>query len=141
MKRNNLIFLAISFLLLILVALFYRYHIFNHHFVDEEDNLVLGYYLTSGEKLYQDVFSHHQPFAYILSTAIQKKTQPTSVFLLIKRHREFMIFWSLIWGIFLLIRFRTLFIPILLIYELAKIYLFGNLFLADGLVVYPLLYL
>src|SRR3989344_1765887 len=94
-SRINLILITIG--LLIFLGYFYENKVFYIHFVDEEDNLVLGKYLTRGEKLYSDLFSHHQPLAYIISAGIQKTTDPNSIALLIKRHREFLIVWSAIW--------------------------------------------
>lgn len=41
-------------------------------FVDEADNLATGALLTRGYLLYRDVFSHHFPFAYYWSTAVQE---------------------------------------------------------------------
>lgn len=111
------------------------------HFVDEEDNIVLGNYLLQGEKLYSDLFSQHQPLAYISSAGVTKITKPNTLFLLIKRHREAVIAWSILWAIILIIRFRMVMTVTLLIYEPIKIFLLGNLFLSESLVVYPFIYL
>lgn len=137
-----------KFLLILTGVLFLTYSsiqyenkVFAIHFVDEEDNIVLGKYLLENKKLYGDLFSHHQPSGYILSAGVQKVTDPNSIFLLIKRHREAIIAWSFIWSLVLILRFGWPLLIFVSIYELTKIYLFGNLFLAESLVIYPLIYL
>ncbi len=138
-KKNKWFVLAV--ILLIFISFFYHNKMYSLHFVDEEDNFVLGYYLFFGEKIYSDLFSHHQPLGYIISAVIQLVTQPDTILELIKRHREFVIGWSLLWGGLLLWRFRQkVFIP-LIIFEISKVYLLGNLFLSESLAVYPVLYL
>lgn len=134
-------------LLLAVIALFlltgkaYQNQSLSFHFVDEEDNIVLGNYLLKGEKLYSDLFSHHQPLAYVFSAGVQKTTEPNTLYLLIKRHREAIIAWSFFWAVLLVWRFRLLMLLTLLIYEPLKIFLLGNLFLSESLVVYPLAYM
>lgn len=137
-KNKWLILASLGFLVL---SLIYSNKIFAIKFVDEEDNLILGYFLQNGQKLYSDLFSHHQPLAYILSAAIQLISQPKEVYDLIKIHREFIIFWSFSWCFTLVWRFKEKVIIPLFIYELSKFYLYGNLFLSESLALYPILYL
>lgn len=133
--------LVLGVFLLLILAYFYHNKIFSIHFVDEEDNFVLGKFLLENKKLYSDLFSHHQPLGYIMSAGIQAILDLPNIFMMVKRHREFMILWSLIWGIVLLLRFNYKVLLPLLIYELTKFYLFGNLFLSESLAVYPMIYL
>src|SRR3990172_8859451 len=101
-RVNNRGFLIVfGVIFLILTSYFYNRHALNIHFVDEEENIVLGSYILKGEKLYSDLFSQHQPLAYISSALIQKLTHPGSIFTLISRHRQPMILCSFIWGMFL----------------------------------------
>ena len=135
-----------KWLILAVIALLfisYTYHnkIFSIHFVDEEDNFILGKYLLEGQKLYSDLFSHHQPMGYILSAGYQSVTNPDNIYMLIKRHREFMIAWSFLWCALLLWKFRNKVILPLITFEITKFYLLGNLFLSESLAVYPVLYL
>jgi len=129
--------------LFILLFIGYTYHnkIFSIHFVDEEDNFILGKYLLEDQKLYSDLFSHHQPMGYIISAGYQSVTQPDNIYMLIKRHREFMIAWSFLWCALLLWKFRNKIILPLITFEITKFYLLGNLFLSESLAVYPVLYL
>ena len=136
--RRLAVFLAIIISLLTLS--FYRSHIFALHFVDEDDNIVIGNYLREGQSLYSEVFSQHQPSMFVISSWIQSSLSIDNVLMVIKRHREFMIAWSILWFLILTARFGW---PLLLsgaVIELAKISLLGNLFLAESLVIYPLLY-
>lgn len=133
--------LGILFLFLAIIFYFYERQVFSPHFVDEEDNFVLGKYIKNGEVLYKDLFSHHQPFSYVFSAGIQQITDPNSIYLLIKRHREVVMLWALLWWVILSIKIGWLIIPIALVYEVTKIYLLGHLFLSESFAVYPLIYL
>src|SRR4030066_1503588 len=141
MKIRKILLLFLSFLVLGFVGYHYENKVSYVHFVDEEENVVGGKYIVAGQKLYSDIFSQHQPVAYILSAGIQKVTNPTSIFLLIKRHREFMIAWSIIWATFLIWRYGFRVAPAGFAFEVSKIFLLGNLFLAESIVIYPVLYL
>lgn len=143
MKKISFFHLLIlaSLAVFLLIGNAYRNQSLSFHFVDEEDNIVLGSYLLKNEKLYSDLFSHHQPLAYIFSAGVQKVTHPNTLYLLIKRHRETMIAWSALWIILLVWRFRLFMLLTFLIYEPLKIFLLGNLFLSESLIVYPLAYL
>lgn len=138
---QKFIWLGVGIIFLIIIDYFYLQKIFAIHFVDEEDNLVLGKLLIDKFLLYKDLFSHHQPLAYILSSFIQQSLDLNSIYLLIKRHREFMIAYSSIWALFLVYRFGWRMLGTVIFFELSKIYLFGNLFLAESFVAYPLIYL
>ena len=132
---------ALALITIVITVPGFRSHIFALNFVDEDDNIVIGNYVREGKKLYTDVFSQHQPSMFILSSQIQKMTRTDNILMTIKRHREFMIAWSIIWFFILTLRFGwPILVPISML-ELTKISLLGNLFLAEGLVVYPLLYL
>lgn len=141
MKIKRLFPIIISFIALLVIGFFYENKVSYIHFVDEEENIVTANYMLAGERFYSDIFSQHQPVASVISMGIQKTTNPTSIFLLIKRHREFIIAWSIIWATFIIARFGLWTLPAVLTYEASKIFLLGNLFLAESLSVYPLVYL
>ncbi len=148
MPSNLLTLLKNRYLVLICVlgfvsitSFFYFQKTFSFHFVDEEDNFVLGMYLNHGEKLYSDLFSHHQPFSYILSAKLQQIAPYENIYQLIERHRLFMIAWSIIWLLIITLRFGWMGFFFAFFYESSKIYLFGNLFLSESLVVFPTSYL
>lgn len=140
-KPYRLIAVLSSIVFLVFTSIFYENRVASFHFVDEEYNFVLGKYLLGGEKLYQKTFSNHQPLGFVISAAVQGVTQPNSIFLLVKRHREFMIAYSFFWSIGLVAAFGLPALLFVALYELMKIFLLGNLFLPEALSVYPLLYL
>lgn len=133
--------LILGSLFIIAVDYFYLNKVFSFHFVDEEDNFILGHFLLQGQKLYSDLFSHHQPLGYVISAAFQLIVDPQNIEMLVKRHREFMIIWSVLWSLILIWRFREKVIAPLIIYEASKFFLLGSLFLSESLAVYPILYL
>lgn len=133
--------LILGSLFIIAIDYFYLNKVFSLHFVDEEDNFVLGHFLLQGQKLYSDLFSHHQPLGYIMSAALQFLVEPQNIQMLVKRHREFMIGWSVIWCLILIWRFKERVIAPLIIYESSKFFLLGSLFLSESLAVYPIIYL
>ncbi len=133
--------LLITLLFLILTGYFYSNKALSFKFVDEEDNFVFGKYLVWREKLYDDLLSNHQPVTFILSYIVQEYTHPSNIYSLVTRHRQALIFWTFFWSLLLTYYFgvRTFFF--VFFFELTKIYLLGNLFLAESFVVYPLLFL
>lgn len=141
LDRPKLLLLFITLIFLIITSRAYQNQALAFHFVDEEDNLVLGKYLLEGEKLYSDLFSHHQPMSYIFSAGVQKITHPNTIYLLIKRHREAVIAWSCLWILGLVWRFGLPLLMTVVILEPIKIFLLGHLFLSESLVIYPFAYL
>lgn len=141
MKIPRIIIILVALVILLITSRSYQTSAFSFHFVDEEDNLVLGKYLLQGETLYRDVFSHHQPLAYIMSAGVQKLTSPNSIYLLIKKHREVIILWAVVWSALLVARFGWPMLLTVAIVEPIKIFLLGHLFLSESLVIYPFIYL
>lgn len=131
---------ATIFLIGISVVLSFN-QLFFLQFVDEEDNFILGHFLLGGQKLYSDLFSHHQPYAYLISALLQFIFQPENIFELVQLHRFFMISWSIGWILFLVWRFKQKVLIPFFAFELIKLYALGNLFLSEALAVYPLFYL
>jgi hypothetical protein len=139
--KTGLIFFLITLLFVVTSSFFYENKTLYTNFVDEEDNMVSAKYILSGQELYKDIFEQHQPTLYLISSGIQKVVNPGSIFLLIKRHREFVIIWSDIWDIVIAGCFGWVGLGFVLIYELTKHFLFGNFFLAEAFSVYPLVFL
>lgn len=139
--RSKQVLIFITALFLILTSFYFLSNSHNIRFVDEEENIVGGSYLLKGERLYSDIFLQHQPLTYIFSSILQKLINVNSIYLLIKTHRIAIVIWSFVWSIFLVIRFGSPLVGFIFLYELLKIYLFGNFFLAESLSVYPLVYL
>lgn len=133
------IFLTIFFFLI--VGYLYRDNVFAIRFVDEEYNLAIGKYLIQQEILYKGIITNHQPITHILSGLVQAVTNPNSVYSLILTHRVVILLWSMLWAIILVLRYRWIGLVFVVIYELTKSNLFGNLFLAEAFSVYPLIFL
>lgn len=119
---------------------FYRENNINIRFVDEEENIVVGNFLNKGFVLYKDLFVQHQPSAYLLSGFLQKMFRSHTIYEVVSLHRDFIVFWSFIWGILCFLYFGWSFFLAFLFIETTKIFIFGNLFIAESLVVYPILF-
>ena len=141
-KKNLSRVLPAIFIILFFVSFLkpFENNIFNIAFGDEDDNFVTGSWLLKGKELYRDVFFQHQPTPSIISAGVQKITKPNTTFLLVKRHREFIFFYSLFWILLLTYRFGLIFALTGITFELTKFTLLGNLFLAESLVAYPVMY-
>jgi hypothetical protein len=140
-KFVSFVLLIFTFGFLVTTTFAYQNKSLSLHFVDEEHNFALGKWLLQGDRLYSDLFSNHQPLAHIGSAAIQTITEPNSIFLLVKRHREFMIGFSALFSLFLVWRFGWPLFIFVAIYEPTKIFLLGNLFLSEALIIYPLIFI
>lgn len=71
-RRERLPLIRATVLLIVLLGSGYRFYRLRHHldFNDENDNAVVGWLLTKGERLYATVFSHHMPVAYAAAQAV-----------------------------------------------------------------------
>lgn len=108
---------------------------------DDCFNFSAAYFMTRGKTLYSQIFFNHQPLMASLSFLLQSLTHPPTLYKLILYHRLFVICFSLLLDIFLILRFSWPGIGFVLFYETTKYYIFGDRFLAEGLIVYPLVYL
>ncbi len=108
---------------------------------DDCFNFMGGYFLLKGKHIYSDFFFNHQPLAAYLSFIIQYFTHPQSIFELVLRHRQFMIFFSFFFNILLILRYGIKSLIFAVLFEFSKFYIFGDRFLAEGIIVYPLIYM
>ena len=111
------------------------------HFVDEEDHIAFADYINQGYQLHQDIQNNHQPLIYFGSAAIQKLTKPDNIFMLIRRHRQAVYIYGLLWSLLIVWRFKDLGIIFVIFFEFLKYWLLGNLWLMETLAVYPAVYL
>lgn len=123
--------------------LFIIYHgrVASFIFFDEYANYIAAYFMSHGHELYAQNFFNHQMLPVYISFLIQNLLHPTTLYSLYLDHRMFILFMSFICGSFLLIRMRWIALGFIFIFEISKYYLFGNLFLAESMIVYPLVYL
>lgn len=108
---------------------------------DDCFNIAGGYFLSLGKQLYTDFFFNHQPIPAYISWAIQSLYQPQSIYELIYRHRMVLIYYFAIADVVLTLRFGLAGFAFAVLYETTKGYVFGERFLAESMIVYPLVYL
>lgn len=108
---------------------------------DDCFNFMGGYFLLSGKQIFFEFFYNHQPFAAYISYFVQWLAHPINVFELVLRHRQFVMLFAFLFHILLIWRFGLVAFLFALIYELSKFYLFGDRFLAEAIIVYPIAYL
>ncbi|MBI4066380.1 hypothetical protein HY411_01545 [Candidatus Gottesmanbacteria bacterium] len=94
-----------------------------------------------GKRLYTDFFFNHQPLPAYISWAIQSLYQPQSIYELVYRHRMVLIYYFVAADLLLTLRFGLAGFAFAVLYETTKGYVFGERFLAESMVVYPLVYL
>lgn len=110
-------------------------------FTDAYNSYARAYFMEKGRSLYSGIFSHHNMLMVYISYVIQLLFQPQSLYKLVMTHQMFLAIFSVIMASLIIIRFRYVGLAFVLIYELCKYFLFGNLFLAEALVSYFIVYL
>jgi len=108
---------------------------------DDCFNFLGGYFLLHGKSLYSQIFFNHAPFMAFISAFIQYFFHPINLYDLILRHRQFILAFGFFMNFILFLRFGLPFIGFTLFYEITKFYIFGDRFLGEGVVVYPIIYL
>jgi len=78
--------------------------------------------------------------AYI-SSIIQTVMNPINIFDLVLKHRQFVMLFGFLFNLLLVFRFGIPAFLFFLFFEFTKFYIFGDRFLAEGILVYPLIYL
>ena len=137
----------VFFFLLLLIPIYYiLYQIFIPRIAsfgcsDDCLNLVAGFFILKGFYPYWDFFFNHQILMPYISFLVQAVYDPINVFDLILRHRQFLLFFSFVFNAFLILRFRLSGFLFVLFYEFSKFYLFGDRFLAEAFIVYPIVYM
>lgn len=145
--KNNIKFLKIVFLTVILIFLLINNFFLNENFSlstrfgDEDAHMIGGYFINKGEKLYRDISTHHQPLVYFISAFWQRIINPPNLFIFIKRHREFIFLYSFFWILVFFKFFGFVTIFFIGIYEIYKYEILGNLLLQENIAVYPLAFI
>lgn len=134
------LFFFISSIFLIFVS--YRYFLYSvsFAFVDEYDNVVAGYFMSKGYSLFSQIFHNRQFGMVFISYVLQVITKPESLYSLILVHRLSIIFFSFAFFLLLSVRFGIIGMVFSVLFEVLKFFLFGNLFLAESFIVYPVVY-
>src|SRR3989344_1861502 len=143
-NHNALILLILLFLLIPLYVILYKIYIPRVNAFgcfDDCFNYLGGYFIANGKHIYSNFFFNHQPIPAFLSYIIQTVTHPINIFDLVLRHRQALMLFGLLFNALLIIRFRLPAFLFVIIFELSKFYVFGDRFLAEGIIVYPIVYL
>lgn len=108
---------------------------------DDCFNFLGGYFILHGKKLYEEIFFNHQPLFAFISFLVQKFSDPINIYDLILKHRQLLMGFALLMNLLLVWRFRWTAVFFAVSFELTKYYFFGDRFLAESFIVYPLVYL
>ena len=108
---------------------------------DDCFNYVGGYFITRGKSLYTEIYFNHMPLMAYLSAFIQHYGNPINIYALLLQHRQFLLLFGFIFNVFLCWRFGIIALIYTVLFEFSKFYVFGDRFLAESFIVYPLVYL
>lgn len=108
---------------------------------DDCSQYMVGFFINSGKHLYSEIFHNHQPLTDYMSALVQRVGKPESLYQLVFQHRMATLVWALAWDVFLTLRFGCVGLGFSFLYETTKGYLFGERFLAEAFIVYPIVYL
>lgn len=108
---------------------------------DDCFNIVAGYFIVEGKRLYSEIFFNHQPLMAYFSSFIQTVFHPINIYDLILTHRQTVMAFSFVMNVLMVLRFGLPMLGFVLLYEFSKFYVFGDRFLAEGIIVYPLVYM
>jgi len=136
-----LIYLALFLSVEYVLYRIYQNRILEFGCFDDCYNYGAGYFLVQGKKLYTELaFGHNMLMAYA-SAVIQSIHIPVNIYEFILIHRRVLFLYGLIMDLLIILRFRAAGAGFMLLYEFSKFYLFGDRFLAEGAIVYPLVYM
>ncbi len=142
--KQLLILGIISGSLFIFYALLYRPYMSRaNSFGCFDDCMNFGgaYFMQQGRQLYSEVFFNHQPIMAYLSYGVLEVFKPASIFELLLNHKQFLFLFGFLSSIFIIRRFLWAGALFVLFYETTKFYLFGDRFIAESFIIYPLVYL
>lgn len=108
---------------------------------DDCNNFLGGYFLLKDKQIFSEFFFNHAPLMAHISFFIQRLSSPDSLYSLVLNHRLFLIGFSYIFSLFLIFRFKFIAFIFLIIFEFTKYYIFGDRFLAESFIIYPIIYL
>lgn len=146
---RNIIISNLHVLLLLLLLIPFYYILYKIYIpklaafgcFDDCFNYVGGYFIANGKHIYKDFFFNHQLIPPLISYFIQEITNPINIYDLLLKHRQFLMLFGLFFNALLILRFKSPAFLFVLFYELSKFYIFGDRFLAEGMIVYPVVYL
>lgn len=141
MLRNQKLLILFLFIFFPIICWIYYQRVGTFSLGDEWNNWVPAFFMQKGRTLFSQVFHNHQLLPVYISFILQSLFHPTTLYKLVFLHRGFVIAWSILFNLLIIYRFGLRGAGFVFVYELTKYYVFGNLFLAETLLVYPLVYL
>lgn len=108
---------------------------------DDCFNFMGGYFLLKGKHIFSDFFYNHQPITAYISFVIQYVSTPENIYELVLRHRQFILLIGLVSNTVLIFRFGAKVILFTIFFEFSKFYIFGDRFLAENIIIYPIVYM
>jgi hypothetical protein len=107
---------------------------------DDCFNILGGWFVLQGKHVFSEIFFNHQPLMAYISAGIQYVYHPETPYLLIYNHRMILIWYAILWNLLLIWRFGFSGFLFSVFYETTKAYMFGDRFLAESFITYPLVY-
>lgn len=141
MLRNQKLLILFSFIFFPIIAWTYYQRVGTFSLGDEWNNWIPAFFMQKGRTLFSEIFHNHQLLPVYISYILQSVFHPTTLYKLVFLHRGFVIAWSILFNLLIIHRFGLRGAGFVFVYELTKYYVFGHLFLAETLLVYPLVYL
>lgn len=108
---------------------------------DDCFNYTAGYFITQGKQIYSEFFFNHAPLPAFVSAAILTHGNPINIYELVLQHRQFILLFSGVFALIIVLRFGTKALLVVFGLEALKWYFFGHRFLGESLIVYPIAYL
>lgn len=144
--RNRKVFPNIGIIFIFIIFSVFLFNIYFNRFAsfgcfDECFNYVAGHYVLDGRILYKEIFFNHQMGMAYLSAIIQGILKPEGIYYLVLEHRMFIFFFGVLMDLLLIWRFKAAGVGFAFLFEATKFYFMGSLFLAESVLVYPLVYL
>lgn len=119
----------------------YRDRIGSFGCFDDCSVYMAAYFVNAGKQLYAEIFFNHQPLVVYLSAFIQRISQPENTYVLLSSHRMFIVYFSMVADALLVLRFGLPALAFAFLYESTKGFVFGERFLPESMIVYPIVYL
>lgn len=108
---------------------------------DDCFSFAAGYFLNHNKILYSEIFYNHQMLPAYISSVIQLVFHPVNLFDLVLKHRQFVMLFGFLFNLILVFRFGIPAFLFFIFFEFTKFYIFGDRFLGEGILIYPLTYL
>ena len=141
MFTHHRLLIVFLFIYYAIIAKLYISRVASFGCFDDCSYFMVAYFMEKGKMLYSDIFFNHQMLAVYISDFIQNFTNPQTIYHLVLYHRLVVLAFSFVMGFLILYRFRLAGLGFILIFEISKYYVFGNRFLPEALIIYPLVYL